>query len=175
MTEANADARPYDPFGYAGAPVSDLQCVPDGGTVAFFKLTKKFVDSEKSVPKEATDVLYYTLSVGHHTGVIDCFERALDMPVEAYERIVAQLPEGEARRKLHGVLEFGEIEVDKSHVPLLLPVLRRALGSIDVFNEPGLTSMPLEQEDLVRFEGILDLVLKVRDQEAVYLMVRRVQ
>lgn len=52
----------------------------DGGTVEVRKLTRKFVDSAASIPDESTDVLYYTLAVGHHTGVIDCFERALSMP-----------------------------------------------------------------------------------------------
>ena len=171
---APGGGRPWDPFGYADAPTSAMQVTPAGGTVAFFKLAKKFVDAEASVPTEATDVLYYTLSVGHHTGVIDCFERALDLPVAAYERIVGLLPAGEARRKLEGVLVFGEIEIDKSHVGLLLPTLRRALGNVDVFNEPGVTSMPLCPADLERLETMIDLVLKVRDQEALYLMVRRV-
>lgn len=144
-----------------------------GDKVEFCRLTKKFVDNAQSVPEDASDVLYYTMAVGHHTGVIDCFERVLEMPVEAFERIVAQVPDAEARYKLEGVLRFGEIEVDKGHVPLLLPALRSALSSLDVFNEPGKTTLPLSLEDTERLAAMIDLVLKVRSERHVYLMVRR--
>lgn len=45
--------------------------------VVFYELTRKFVETEEDVPQEACDVLYYTLAVGHHTGVLDCFEPRL--------------------------------------------------------------------------------------------------
>lgn len=165
----------WDPFAACGTDDAGvpLARAAQGGRVEFCKLSRKFVDSAASVPDEATDVLYYTLAVGHHTGIIDCFERVLDMPISAYERICAQIENPDARYKLEGVLRFGEIEIDKSHVHLLLPALRLALGSLDVFNEPGKTSMPLKEEDRKRLMGMIDLVLRVRNEPALYLMVRR--
>ena len=50
--------------------------------VVFYELTRKFVETEEDVPQEACDVLYYTLAVGHHTGVLDCFEPRLSVPVD---------------------------------------------------------------------------------------------
>ena len=47
--------------------------------VVFYELTRKFVETEEDVPQEACDVLYYTLAVGHHTGVLDCFEPRLSV------------------------------------------------------------------------------------------------
>lgn len=146
----------------------------DGSTVEFRKLARKFVDSASSIPEEASDVLYYTLAVGHHTGVIDCFERALSMPVGTYEKIVALMDDEQARFKLSGVLRFGEIEIDKSHVGLLLPAARAALAGLDVFNEPGKTSIALDPSETEQLMGLVDLLLAVRDEPSVYAMARRV-
>lgn len=146
----------------------------DGGTVEVRKLTRKFVDSAASIPDEPTDVLYYTLAVGHHTGVIDCFERALSMPADVYGKIVALMDDEEARFKLAGVLRFGEIQIDKSHVGLLLPAARAALSNLDVFDAPGKTAMALQPHEVEPFVELVDLLLDVRDEPSVYLMVRRV-
>lgn len=141
--------------------------------VSFFRLTKKFVDSEASVPEEACDVLYYTLAVGHHTGVIDCFEEALSMPLDAYGRIARHLDDDVSRRKLEGVMRFGEIEINKSHVPGLLAAARGALLTLDVCGDGGPSKPVLEKDDVKRLTALMDLLLKVRDEPSVYLMVRR--
>lgn len=62
--------------------------------VVFYELTRKFVETEEDVPQEACDVLYYTLAVGHHTGVLDCFEPRLSVPVNVFYSLVDALPEG---------------------------------------------------------------------------------
>ena len=72
--------------------------------VVFYELTRKFVETEEDVPQEACDVLYYTLAVGHHTGVLDCFEPRLSVPVDVFYSLVDALPEGEARTKFHPLL-----------------------------------------------------------------------
>ena len=61
--------------------------------VVFYELTRKFVETEEDVPQEACDVLYYTLAVGHHTGVLDCFEPRLSVPVDVFYSLVDALPE----------------------------------------------------------------------------------
>lgn len=173
MREGAGGATVSGPFAdlFADAPNA---VSATGSTVEFRKLTRKFVDSASSIPEESTDVLYYTLAVGHHTGVIDCFERALAMPVGAYEKMVALMDDEEARYKLAGVLRFGEIEIDKSHVGLLLPAARAALAGLDVFNEPGKTSIALDPSEVGQLMGFVDLLLAVRDEPSVYAMVRRV-
>lgn len=147
---------------------------PTGSRVEFRKLTRKFVDSASSIPDEAGDVLYYTLAVGHHTGVIDCFEQALSMPVRSYEKIVALMDDEKARLKLTGVLRFGEIEIDKSHAGSLLRAARGALAGLDVFNELGKTSISLDPCEVDQLMGFIDLLLEIRDEPSVYAMVRRV-
>ncbi len=47
--------------------------------VVFYELTRKFVETRKRSPGQVCDVLYYTLAVGHHTGVLDCFEPRLSV------------------------------------------------------------------------------------------------
>lgn len=143
------------------------------GSVVFYRLTKKFVDSEASIPPDACDVLYYTLAVGHHTGIIDCFERALSMSLESYRRIVSLFDDRASRYKLEGVMRFGEIEIDKSHIPLLLSSSRAVLSSIDVFDEAGKTMPALGSDDSGLLAAMIDLLVKVRDDPSVYLMVRR--
>lgn len=76
--------------------------------VVFYELTRKFVETEEDVPQEACDVLYYTLAVGHHTGVLDCFEPRLSVPVNVFYSLVDALPEGEAKTKFEAIRSFGE-------------------------------------------------------------------
>lgn len=83
--------------------------------VVFYRLRRKFVDSEKSVPEDSRDIIYYTLAVGHHTGVIDCLEEELACTAGEYRQLVGALPAGRLRRKLEGVLRGGEIQVDRTH------------------------------------------------------------
>lgn len=141
--------------------------------VVFYRLSRKFVDDESSIPDKAADVLYYTLAVGHHTGVMDCFETALEMPLDAYERIVALIDDDKARFKLEGVMRFSEIEISKEHVSLLLPACRAALANLDVFNECGKTSIQLSEDDVHRLMAIIGLLVKVRDEPGMYLTVRK--
>lgn len=144
-----------------------------GDNIVFYLLRMKFVDREESIPDDAQEVLYYTLSVGHHTGVVDCFERALAVPMARYENIVSRIEHDAARRKLEGVLKFGEIEIGKDHVGYLLPAARHALSSVDVYNEVGKTSLLIGDEEILLLTEMIDLFLKVRNETNVYLMVRR--
>ena len=64
--------------------------------VVFYLLGKKFVEDNANIPKEARDVMYYTLSMGHNTGVIDCFEPKLALSREAFDNVCDALPESDA-------------------------------------------------------------------------------
>lgn len=103
---------------------------PHEEMVAFYRLGRKFVDNERSVPKETGDILYYTLSIGHHTGVIDCFDECLSCPVDVYRRACALMPKDSPERyKLEGILRCDEIQVDQSDLPLLAGPIRRVLAT----------------------------------------------
>jgi hypothetical protein len=103
---------------------------PKEPMVIFYRLARKFVDDERSVPSDAdtTNIMYYTLAVGHHTGVIDCFDECLSCTVPVYEAVCAELEEGShARYKLEGVLRSGEIQVLQEDAPELSEAAHAAL------------------------------------------------
>ncbi|MDE2183706.1 MAG: formate hydrogenlyase maturation protein HycH [Alphaproteobacteria bacterium] len=89
------------------------------GRVVFYQLSSKFLQKGQAPPPDATQVLYYSLGVGHHVGVIDTFKPFLTCDYDRYLDAVALLPEGEAKRKLEGLRRFGEIAIDASHTASL--------------------------------------------------------
>ncbi|WP_283170725.1 formate hydrogenlyase maturation HycH family protein [Curtanaerobium respiraculi] len=100
---------------------------PQEPVVVFYQLSRKFVDNERSVDPDSTDIVYYTLAVGHHTGVIDCFSARLSCPLAQYRRICALVEDDAARYKLEGILRQGEIQVDQESLAVLDEPIARAL------------------------------------------------
>lgn len=146
------------------------------GVVMFYRLTKKFVESRESIPEESKQVMYYTLAIGHHTGVIDCFEPALACSRELYDKIVALFPEeGEARYKLEGIARYGEIQIDKSHVGVLLPAVDEVLtnlgyrGSAKAGIDVQLSDFGERTQEVAWLMQFEDLLGEVRDEVALYL------
>ncbi len=92
--------------------------------VSFHVLERKFLEEEKDIPtpEAAQQVLYYALAIGHHVGVIDCLKKSFECTLETYKAWIDFLPAGEAQRKMAGLLTFGEIYIEKSHVSLLASV-----------------------------------------------------
>jgi hydrogenase-4 component J len=128
------------------------------GKVVVYRLSTRFLQQDGKPPEVSKQIVYYSLAVGHHVGVIDTFKAALTWPLGVYEAWVASLPEGEARRKLDGVRRFGEIQVDSGHTRLL----RGAIAA-----DPGGPGHSIAEE--------LDAQLRAIEAEpALYLMVRRV-
>jgi hypothetical protein len=94
--------------------------------IVVYQLRRKFVNQREDVPEEARQVVYYTLAVGHHVGVMDCFSSQLEIPLDEYTSWLQKLPEGPARTKLEGVVRWSEIEVNVSHVEMLLMLFEAA-------------------------------------------------
>ena len=88
------------------------------GEIVFWTLRKKFVASSDEMPEHSSQVMYYSLAIGHHVGVIDCLNVAFRCPLTEYEDWLAQVEEEQARRKMLGVMTFGEIVIDASHTAL---------------------------------------------------------
>ncbi|MGY5955953.1 formate hydrogenlyase maturation HycH family protein [Kosakonia sp. BK9b] len=93
--------------------------------VMFWALRQKFVDDSVELEEKSRQVMYYSLAIGHHVGVIDCLNVVLECPLADYQQWIALLEEGDARRKLQGLLTFGEIVMDACHVNMLAPALAR--------------------------------------------------
>lgn len=100
--------------------------------VVFYRLGRKFVDNERSIPEDVQSVLYYTLAIGHHTGVIDCLDPRIGTSREVFGEVLALLGDGEASTKLAGVERFGEIQIDKEHVGVLREAACAALAEAGV-------------------------------------------
>lgn len=141
--------------------MSNKKSATTGGDVVFYQVKAKFVDSEKSVPEETKEVLYYTLSIGHHTGVIDCLEEQLRIPKADYEEICKFL-EGEAKYKLEGAIRNTEIQIEKHNLPLLVEELNNVLSE----------STELDDVTITNIHNILKVFKVLEDDTAAYIMAR---
>lgn len=156
MTSANDNryARHQTPAGIT----------PEKNKVIFYSLSSKFVD-EKSAQKRSSqkvqEVIYYSLAIGHHLGVIDCLKSRLECPLDDYSQWMDCLAENsEARRKLAGVQRFGEINIDSTHTHCLALALRDAREK-----------MNLQQQGWS--DALIVLLQQIENDPAMYLMVRR--
>lgn len=127
--------------------------------VVFYQLSRRFVEQGQAVPEPSKQLVYYTLAIGHHIGVIDCFSNGLEMPLGDYRDWIARLPQGEGRRKLEGLLRFGEIEIMALHTSLL----RQALD----------TGIALSEAEKVWTARLREMLQAIDEEPALYLMVKR--
>ena len=127
--------------------------------IAFYRLSRKVVNNEQAIPDDARQVMYYSLAIGHHVGVMDCFSELLSVPEQQYSGCVQRLPPGEARRKLEGAAKWQEIEINRSHVDELLPALNGLL--------PGLSAADKEW-----VEKLLACLKEMIAEPAFYVMLK---
>ncbi len=129
--------------------------------VVFYRLGRKIVSNQSEVPEEARQVMYYSLAIGHHVGVMDCLSELVSVPLDVYRRCVEALPEGAARRKLEGALTWQEIEINRSHVEELMPALN---GLLTTMQEPEARWVTTVIQSLrqIMAEPALYLMVKMR-------------
>ncbi|TBW40322.1 formate hydrogenlyase maturation protein HycH [Siculibacillus lacustris] len=128
--------------------------------VVFYRLNAKFLERATDVPEDAREVVYYSLAIGHHVGVFDCFKPVLRCSADFYDRLIAVLPEGEARRKFEGLHRFGEITIDRSHTEMIGRAIDTVRDDLD--------------DETATWLGELSQSLAAIDREpAIYLMARR--
>ncbi|EHM49066.1 MAG: formate hydrogenlyase maturation HycH family protein [Yokenella regensburgei] len=132
----------------------------DSGKVTFWSLRQKFVDSDEDMPTESQQVMYYSLAIGHHVGMIDCLKTELQCPLAGFNDWLALLPEGEGRRKLSGLLKFGEITIDSTHTSLLA-------HTVDALSKTG--AEPFKSWSL----RLIELLAEIEREPAIYLIVKR--
>lgn len=132
-----------------------------GESVVFCQLSRKFVDASDTTPADAQQVIYYSLAIGHHLGVIDCLKENLVCPLEHYQAWIDTLESGsEAWRKMNGVPRYGEIVIDQHHVALLARAFTAA--------RPVQTA-----EQQAWSTTLLGMLQAIQHEPAIYLMVRR--
>ena len=130
--------------------------------VAFYRLNRKVVNHQDDIPADARQVIYYSLAIGHHVGVMDCFSEMMVVPVDIYKRCLDRLPEGEGRRKLEGALKWKEIEINRSHVDELLPAFKTLSGYISDPETQWVQIMLKCLQEMVA-EPALYLMIKIRE------------
>jgi hydrogenase-4 component J len=128
------------------------------GDIVFYRLNAKILERAEDVPEDAKQVMYYSLAIGHHVGVFDCFKPVLRCFGDFYQRLVDALPEGEARRKLDGMHRFGEITIDRSHTALLGAAIDQVSPGLDPevadwFNELSQSLAAIEAEPAIYMMG----------------------
>ncbi|TDQ57005.1 hydrogenase-4 component J [Mesocricetibacter intestinalis] len=128
--------------------------------VIFYLLNQRFVENDSQVPSAAKEVMYYSLAIGHHVGVVDCFKKLLVCDYEEYQRFVESFPPGEAKRKFAGLLKFGEIVIDSSHVNLLAKAL----------DENKENFSPLHRQWA---ETLMNTLASIQLEPVMYIMVKR--
>jgi hydrogenase-4 component J len=128
--------------------------------VFFYLLNKRFVENDEQVPEQAQQVMYYSLAIGHHVGVIDCFKKLLICDYEDYQKFVESFPEGEAKRKFSGLMRFGEIVIDSSHVNLLAKAIDENKGNFTVQHQQWATIL-------------VDTLASIQREPVMYIMVKR--
>ena len=132
-------------------------------TVVFSQLSRKFIDENDATPDAAQQVVYDSLAIGHHLGVIDCLEAALSCPWEDYLAWIGTLEAGsDARRKMEGVPKYGEIVIDINHVVMLAQAFDAARAT---------------QSDAQKAwsNQLLAMLHDIHQENAIYLMVRRLR
>ncbi|NNU03291.1 hydrogenase 4 assembly chaperone HyfJ [Escherichia coli] len=129
--------------------------------IVFWTLRKKFVASSDEMPEHSSQVMYYSLAIGHHVGVIDCLSVTFRCPLTEYEDWLALVEEEQARRKILGVMTFGEIVIDASHTALLT----RAFAPL------ADDAMSAWQARSIQFIHLLDEIVQ---EPAIYLMARKI-
>lgn len=155
----------------------------DGRTaqeVVFYRLGQKFVDNERSIPEEVQSVLYYTLAIGHHTGVIDCLQPRLATSREVFADVLGLLGPGDAYEKLAGIERFGEIELKKEHVGAVKPGVLATLEQLgmsaadEASAGEGVAGAVTAADAPSWLAEFLRLLEEIQCEPAVYAMGRRV-
>jgi hydrogenase-4 component J len=127
--------------------------------IVFYQLGRKVVSNQENVQENARQVIYYSLAIGHHLGVMDCFSVLMEVQLEEFKQWISHLPEGSGRRKLEGVLKWGEIEINRSHVNELVLALNANLSRMSA-DEACWTDVLVQFLRKIIEEPILYLIVK---------------
>ena len=130
--------------------------------VAFYRLSRKVVNNQDAIPEEARQVMYYSLAIGHHVGVMDCLSELMVVPVTTFTQSLELLEDGAARRKLEGVLQWNEIEINRSHVDALLPPLKTLAARPDAPTPDWVHPLIQSLQEMVA-EPAFYLMVKLRE------------
>ena len=110
-----------------------------------YQVNRRFVDNQHSIPDEIADVVYYSLAIGHHTGIIDCFEEQLRCPLELIKGLIEQDPDDGLAKKLNRAYSRGEVYIDKYDLEPLVKAVDERLNQADPYRNVPLNEIPLSE------------------------------
>ena len=147
--------------------------------VVFYMLGKKFVEDKGDIPEDAKDVIYYTLAMGHNTGVVDCFEPKLALSRANFDNFLNALPEGDGKTKLKGIEKFGEIQISKEEVREVRDSVSALCVSNVEFETPRVADndryADIRAVEPYEFKAaLLEVLKKIEATPQVYCLARRV-
>lgn len=130
------------------------------GTVNFYRLSRKFVD-ESTMPEEASQVMYYSLTIGHHLGIVDCLKSEMVCSGHEYLEWIQGLPEdSDAFNKMKGFFTFGEITIMPEHIHMLALAFDKLSPAHQTEKSRQLT------------HGLMDILTAIHSEPSMYLMIR---
>jgi formate hydrogenlyase maturation protein HycH len=133
----------------------------DESLVLFYRLGRKFVD-EKDVPDEAArEILYYSLAIGHHLGIVDCLDEVMRCTRKEYRDWLSVLPiDGDAYKKMMAFFTFGEITILEEHIHLL------------AFAFDAMPNEHQTEKSKALTQGLLKTLTAIHQEPSMYLMIR---
>ena len=131
--------------------------------VIFYLLNQRFVENDEQVPAQAQEVMYYSLAIGHHVGVIDCFKKLLVCDYADYRQFVDSFADGEAKRKFAGLIRFGEIVIDSSHVNLLAHAIDENRAAFSPLHRQWADTL-MQALAAIQKEPVMYIMVKRRDE-----------
>lgn len=126
----------------------------------FYQLTQKFVNEDKKIPEEARQIVYYSLAIGHHVGVMDCFDSLMEIPLDQYRSWIDKLQSSAGKNKMEGLMKWGEIELNASHASELAHLFDLSLPTMN--NQEKEWTLTL-----------LRSLIQMKEEPAYYIMVRK--
>ncbi|MDR0501027.1 MAG: hypothetical protein LBG97_07325 [Coriobacteriales bacterium] len=143
--------------------VADRFCA--NAQIVLYRLSSKVVSMEENVSDRSKEVAYYTLAVGHHTGVLDCFTAAMSFSYAYLQQLLCLLPKDcFTHYKLDGLRKFGEITIASEHAQRLIDDLNKASMLAQMQGADGILEL------IAELGKQLQLVL---DDPVVYLVAKR--
>ncbi|MTI14538.1 formate hydrogenlyase maturation HycH family protein [Sansalvadorimonas verongulae] len=129
--------------------------------VLFYTLYKKFLDESYGIPEEAKEVMYYTLAIGHHVGIVDCMKVALQCTLKEYRQWINHLEEGsDARYKMDRFFVYGEVTVLEEHTTMLASAFDK------------LDREPMTEKEVAMTEKMVELMAAIHREPTMYMMIK---
>ena len=130
-------------------------------TVLFYTLYKKFLDESYDIPEEAKEVMYYTLAIGHHVGIVDCMKVALQCTLEEYRQWINHLEEGsDARYKMDRFFVYGEVTILEEHSKMLASAFDK------------LDREPMTEKEVAMTNKMVELMAAIHREPTMYMMIK---